>query len=560
MEQNVWAKFESAITGPQGLLRAKTESNAFFGKKRMVKTLSTFLKGTGDVYIHTGDCIDLMKDIPDASVDYIFTDPPYASSIQFGELAYLWVAWLKKDEGYLENLLHSEVVENRNQNKLFDFYEARLRTAFEGMFKVLKPGRWLTVTFHNPTFKVRNATIRAGYYAGFEFEHIHLQELARPSAKSLLQAHGSAHGDFYLRFRKPPTTRTLTAGKGTAEKFERVVVDAIIQLLAERGEETPKYVIDNYVDPYLMRNGFFPSIEVDGKTVDVDEVLKEHEGKEFIKVPMEIGGHTGYGWWLKNPGEIKHLEKVPLSERVEQAIIRLLMEKGVVTFTEALDRVFTEFPNSLTTDTTSVKEALERYAIKRGSGSSASYALKPVISRIEREHDQIIGHLAEIGNALGYKVWIGKPEQSKEYPGKKKDLAEWATADLKAVENVRNLKEVEMIDCLWVREKKIVYSFDVDKVTPLMESLRRGASIADPTQRYLVLPDERRALFQKRLKNPLFKENYEKYGWGVLYFSVLQSNFKSLKTGKRTIEEIANSPPENPHRNPEVNPSKLFET
>jgi len=125
---------------------------------------------------------------------------------------------------------------------------------------------------------------------------------------------------------------------------------------------------------------------------------------------------------------------------------------------------------------------------------------------------------------------------------------------------VRNLKEAEMIDCLWVREKKIVCSFDVDKVTPLMESLRRGASIADPTQRYLVLPDERRALFQKRLKNPLFKESYEKYGWGVLYFSVLQSNFKSLKTGKRTIQELANSPPENPHRNPEVNPSKLFET
>ncbi len=559
LESNIWLKFESAIFGPQGLLRGKEESNEYFANKRMVKTLRTFLKGTGHIYIHTGDCLRLMKQMPDGCVNYIFTDPPYASSIQFGELAYLWVAWLKKDKGYLDSLLRDEVVENLNQGKSFDFYIARVRTAFDEMFRVLKRGGWLTVTFHNPTLKVRNATIRAGHIAGFDFEHIHLQELARPSAKSLLQPYGSAHGDFYLRFRKPAAVRTLTAGERTADKFERVVVDAVIQVLAERGEATPKYVIDNYVDPILSRNGFFPSIEVDGKTLSVDEVLKRHEGQEFIKVPMEVGGHKGYGWWLKNPQQVKNLEKIPLSERVDQAIIRLLMERGKATFTEALEKVFTEFPNSLTTDSTSVKEALERYGNKRGSGSSATYVLKPVIRQTEREHDQIIGHLAEIGRALGYGVWIGMPEQSRTYPRKNKPLSEWVTADLNQVDNVLSLEDAERVDCLWVSERKIVYSFDVDRFTPLMESLRRGASISEPVKRYLVLPDERHTQFQKRLKNPLFNEDYEKYGWDVLYFSALQSNFKSLKAGKKTIEEIAGSPPENPHRNPEVKPTKLFD-
>ena len=64
------------------------------------------------------------------------------------------------------------------------------------MFNILKPDSYLTVTFHNPTFKVRNATIRAGVLPGFELQKIHHQELARSSAKSLLQPFGSAQGRF----------------------------------------------------------------------------------------------------------------------------------------------------------------------------------------------------------------------------------------------------------------------------------------------------------------------------------------------------------------------------
>ena len=75
-----------------------------------------------------------------------------------------------------------------------------LSTAFKDMYNVLRDDHYLTVTFHNPTTKVRNSTIRAGTFAGFDFEKIHWQELARPSAKSLLQPFGSAVGDFYLRF------------------------------------------------------------------------------------------------------------------------------------------------------------------------------------------------------------------------------------------------------------------------------------------------------------------------------------------------------------------------
>jgi len=198
MEQNVWEKFESAVIGRQGLLKAKEESNQYFSKIRLGRSVEDVLEGRADVYIHCGDTLDLMKAITERRgpcVDYIFTDPPYDASVQYGELAYLWVAWLKQDEGYLDRLLAKEIVRNERQDKTFDVYHSLLSNAFRLMHDMLKPNAYLTLTFHNPTFKVRNATIYAGIMAGLELKKIHHQELARSSPKSLLQPFGSAQGD-----------------------------------------------------------------------------------------------------------------------------------------------------------------------------------------------------------------------------------------------------------------------------------------------------------------------------------------------------------------------------
>ncbi|HEX9971676.1 MAG TPA: DNA methyltransferase, partial [bacterium] len=124
MEQNVWQKFASAINGAQGIIRAKAESNQYLKKIKVAPTLKKFLDDKYDIFIYTGSCLDLMDKIPDESVDYIFTDPPYDASIQFGELAYLWVSWLKLDQNYLDNLIANEIVRNERQEKDFTVYHS----------------------------------------------------------------------------------------------------------------------------------------------------------------------------------------------------------------------------------------------------------------------------------------------------------------------------------------------------------------------------------------------------------------------------------------------------
>jgi 16S rRNA G966 N2-methylase RsmD len=305
LEANVWDKFESAVAGPQGLIRAKNESNEVLGNLRVTNDWRAVLAGEADVAVVTDDCVELMKKMPEACVDYIFTDPPYDASLQYGELSYLWNAWLKEDFRYTETIVAHEVVRNERQKKPFDVYHALLNSSFQGFHRVLRPECCLTLTFHNPTFKVRNATVRTGVFSGFDYQHIHHQPLGQVSAKAMLQPFGSAQGDFYLRFMK--TARPVRPMKEISEeRFRRLVIETCRDVIAARGEPTPYTILINQVDPVLARHGWFGRLHTG---LDVKKVLEQSMGKDFELVEAKLGGVTGKLWWLAHtpPGTSRRL-------------------------------------------------------------------------------------------------------------------------------------------------------------------------------------------------------------------------------------------------------------
>src|SRR5437867_4548031 len=406
-EQNVWDKFESAVIGHQGLIKAKNESNELLGDVKLTDDWEKVLAGEADIAVVTDDCVELMKRMPDECVDYIFTDPPYDASVQYGELSYLWNAWLKEDFRYTEKIVAHEIVRNERQKKPFEVYHALLNNSFQGFHRVLRPERLLTLTFHNPTFKVRNATVHAGVFAGFDYEHIHHQPLGQVSAKAMLQPFGSAQGDFYLRFAKT-TQPSRQLEEITEERFRRIVIETCRKVIAERAEPTPYTILINQIDPVLAKRGLFGTLQTG---LDVKTVLEESIGKDFELVDAKLGGAAGKLWWFADKTFAARLEAVPLTERVEETVFRCLNEKGRVTFTEVWDTVAREFPNSLTSDTTSITEALEVYGRQVGTGPAAAWMLKEEIRIHLSRHSELIALLAKIGEARGYKIWIGQREQ-----------------------------------------------------------------------------------------------------------------------------------------------------
>lgn len=529
MESNVWDRFQSAITGRQGLLKAKAESNKFLKDIKIGSSFEQVISGKADIFIYTGSCLDLMKKMPEDSVDYIFTDPPYDASIQFGELSFMWVSWLKMNGDYIEDVVSNEIVRNERQGKDFEVYYSLLKSSFQGMFKVLKPKHYLTLTFHNPTFKVRNATIRAGVFTGFEFQKIHHQELARPSAKSLLQPFGSAQGDFYLRFLKPSVKETALKPKEIDEiRFENIVVETTIGLLAERAEPTPYTIIINYIDPVLARHGYFSSLHTG---LDINAVLKNHLGKEFVLLPTKIGGAEGKLWWFKDTSIVPRLNEIPLTERVEQTVYRQLYQKGKVTFTEVWDAVSTEFPNSLTSDSTSILDALKIYGRQVSGGY---WMLKPEIQHRISQHSEMIAALALIGKKQGYDIWVGKREQHEKdnsiiSQGKK--LSEYMTLKHLRVNNAQNQEVIENIDLLWIKGNKISAVFEVESTTSMMIAIMRGSNVEATVDKFMILPEEREAQLSNKMTSPLFKEHFEKENWKVIFFDALRAAYSKERTG-----------------------------
>jgi hypothetical protein len=99
---------------------------------------------------------------PDDSIDYIFTDPPFGGNKMYSELSFLWESWL----GVFTNN-KTEAITNRVQKKGLPEYESLILRSFQEYYRVLKPGRWLTVEFSNTEAAVWNALQNAIAQAGF---------------------------------------------------------------------------------------------------------------------------------------------------------------------------------------------------------------------------------------------------------------------------------------------------------------------------------------------------------------------------------------------------------
>jgi DNA modification methylase len=290
MESNVWMLFESAVFGKQGVLKGKADAAEQIKLYRRAKGLDDLNNGA-NILFKTANVLDLSKMLPPNSIDYIFTDPPYGGAVQYFELSTLWASWLNLKLDYAE-----EITINAQQNKDFDYYHKMLRSAFREMHRVLKPNRYLTVTFHSTEMAVWKSIIQAIVLSGFDLERIVYQPPARTSAKGLLQPYGSAVGDYYLRFRKPQTEKPRSQRNIDKETYEREVVTAATAIIEKHGEPTIYQRILNGIMVDLKGGRDAP---VGAR--NIEDVLKDHVGTEFelIQVKDADGKKAGKMWWLK---------------------------------------------------------------------------------------------------------------------------------------------------------------------------------------------------------------------------------------------------------------------
>jgi putative DNA methylase len=536
-EYNVWDRFKNRY---QTILKGKKQSSQEITHYQEARDFSE-LKDNANILVANRSAQDLSI-IPDNAIDYIFTDPPYGGSIQFFELEFLPLAWLNGEENDVRFSLDrwkEEITINRSQDKDFDYYHNQLHTAFREMHRVLKPKRYMTVTFHNTEIEIYNSIIRAAMFAGFELEKIIYQPTEHISSKAGFHPYTSAVGDFYLRFQKPENPLVPTDEREMDEiRAERIILESIKKILAERGEPSTFTDIlkgQSFIYRELKAHGY---LFFGANPENVTRILKKNEGTEFVFI-------EGEGWWFRNPTQY-HLS-IPLNDRVEEAVLQILRRK-VASFDDVLQEIYFNFRNALTPSKANVGKLLAEYGERT---SDNRWRLKPQVKLHERAHSEMIGFLAQMGKKAGYSIWIGTREQTDTFEGKAlAEFCDFKELYLSGIDQNDIAQYISQIDILWIKDERIAFAFEVEYTTLITDAFMRCSNIPEVhnPRRIIVIPKERDQLMFRKLNSNLLRESVEKQGWKLIFFEDLLKLHNETEVNKalspETILSIMRTPTE----------------
>lgn len=262
-----------------------------------------------------------MQSLNDNSIDYIFTDPPFGANIMYSELSSIWESWIKVSTNNKE-----EAIINKVQNKTLFDYQALMNRSLQEYYRVLKPGKWLTMEFSNTSASVWNSIQNALQGVGFIVVNVAALDKKQGSFKAVTTT-TAVKQDLVITCYKPSNELTF--------KFEEAIdkssnaMDFIEELLAhlpvhiEREssttavvERSPKILYDRLISYYVQHGYAIPMdaqefqkglrerfIERDGMFFTASQALEYADKKKHTTgiVPMAlfIGSEAEGIEWLK---------------------------------------------------------------------------------------------------------------------------------------------------------------------------------------------------------------------------------------------------------------------
>jgi DNA modification methylase len=128
--------------------------------KRIIAAFRNFAPFRGGSQISSGSASNMQ--VPDSSIDYIFTDPPFGENIFYADLNFLVESWHR-----VVTDAQPEAIVDKFKKKGLPEYQHLMQRCFAEYFRVLKPGRWMTVVFSNSKAAVWNTIQVALQQAGF---------------------------------------------------------------------------------------------------------------------------------------------------------------------------------------------------------------------------------------------------------------------------------------------------------------------------------------------------------------------------------------------------------
>lgn len=282
-----WSFPMSVLSGTLYLPALSRENNPiYFYRNKINKFIKAFLKNYSHASLISTQSSSDLRNIPSNSIDYTFTDPPFGGNLMYSELNFFWEAWLRV---FTNN--KPEAIINSTQGKGLLEYQRLMEACFKEFYRVLKPGRWMTVEFHNSQNSVWNSIQEALQRAGFVIADVRILDKKQSTFKQVTST-SAVKKDLIISAYKPSAKFEKTFAehadteKGVWEFIEQhleklpmpAIKDGKIEVIAER----QKYLLYDRMVAYYIQHGFRVPISAAEFYRGLDERFPERDGMYFL--------------------------------------------------------------------------------------------------------------------------------------------------------------------------------------------------------------------------------------------------------------------------------------
>ena len=512
-------QFQRAIEDKQGLIRGlKSKSERLGDNITYTRDVDDFFENNKQLLILSKDSTLLDQILPENSVDFLLTDPPYGETVPYFAMESTYTCWLENIDSKYEMDLDSELIIKNNN---YEEYEKKFMRCFKSANKILKQNSKAVITFHSKDLKIWSLLQKSLDYSGFQKEKMILQPNLRSGETVLANPYGQTSNDYYLRYINNKD-ETSTQENISLDNIKNIILTEAKEILAAASQPIPKALLEPGLIKKLFSFGY--SLQVTSDLID--KVLFEKIDETF-KVDGDKKKYESI-WSLIN----FEYEHIPIDERTETVIHDLVVRENIVTFDQIYEVVFSTFTDNLTPPYRDLVRIISKFAEKIHSGpNKGKWKLKIDIEEITSQHDFQIGNLAEIGKKLGYDIWVGSVEQGHIYKDKKlSSLMSHTNIELEGY-NDEQLSEIKQIDLIWYKNKKVEAIFEIEHSTSIISALRRGSQISSNNiKRYIIIKESgsQRNLLERLSRNPFFKREFQEKNWEVKYYNNVKNEYKNV--------------------------------
>jgi len=225
--------------------------------------------------------------LPDESADYIFTDPPYSDNVQYGELNFIWEAWLNFDTHWHDD----EIIVNHVRGRTESEWAAMMLEAMRECYRVLKPGRCLSLCYHDRSEGTWTLIQQMMKKAGFVAEQTDSVISIETGQKSYNQLVGNKiiKRDLVINYRKPkngvPSRSAITPANWEGRSFDEIVLMIIRQYLEKQPGADKDRIYDEVVSR-LMRAGRMEKYNFRALLKQIATGVPDENGREhwYLKI------------------------------------------------------------------------------------------------------------------------------------------------------------------------------------------------------------------------------------------------------------------------------------